>query len=325
MKNQHVVHALLATFAMGWTLQAGEVFRAGFEESDTPSYTAAQQLHVAGGEPFRWNWGGDDIGVISDEPVSVFGGSQGMAATRSSTPNSQYWWTRGTNAFAAITSGVVSVRFAVKTEGWSNSGNSFLECWVQMAALDASDDGANKDGRSAYVALRGDGRFQAYTNNSGAITLVNGLDVAEWHEVRVEIDLSASVYNVFLNDAHVATNFTFFGASALTAVRSIQFKEYNNGSTTGGVYIDDVLVSVTDAEVVEIVGVQPVGNLAVISVGATSTSRLYKVQSLGDLMPEPQTWIDTGAALPGNGDALPLTITNSLGYSYYRIQSGPLE
>jgi len=325
MRIPSLSRALLVVLAW-WpgVVPAAEVFRAGFETSDTPSYEAGQQIHVAGGQPYRWNWAGDDIGVVSDEPISVFGGSQGLAALRTSTANSQYWWTRGTNAFAAITSGVVSVSFAMKTESWGGTGDSFLECWVQSAALDASDDAANKAGRTAYVALRGDGRFLVYTNNSGAITLVNGLDVSGWMEIRVDINLDDGGYDVFLDDQQLATNLSFFGSSASGGVRSIQFKEYNGGASSGGVYLDDVLVSMAGEVSHEIAGFQASGNLFVINVEASTADRLYKVEGASNLIQDSPGWIDTGVALPGNGGTLPLNVTNTALYYYYRILSESL-
>lgn len=300
---------------------AGDIFSAGFETTDTPPYVVGEQIHLAGGEPYRWGWAGDDIGEVVNDPVAVFSGSQGLAVVRSA-DNSQFWWTRGTNAFAPVTSGVVSVSFALKTEGWSSNGDSFLEFWVQTAALDANDDGANKAGRSAYVSLHGDGLLKAYTNNSFAITLANELDVSGWLEVRVEIDLSAGLYNVFLNAAQVATNFTFFGSSAANVIRSIQFKEYNNGLLSGSIYLDEVKISsAEEPEMAAIAGVQSSGNLAIISVGSTSAGRIYRVWGLGDLMVEPQAWTDTGVALPGNDSTLSLTVTNTSSRYFYRVQA----
>jgi len=218
-------------------------FEAGFETTDTPSYVAGQQLHVAGGQPYRWNWAGSDIGLISSAPAAVYEGDQGMAALRSTTIGSQYWWTRGTNAFERQESGPVDFGFAVKASGWGSTGSSLLEVWAQGADTTAGDSAANKENRSSWLVLSGNGLLQAYTNNSVALTLASGISVSDWNTVKVSLNLDQNTYHVYLNDAQVATNFSFYGSGAeVSQLSSLQFKEYNAGQSTGGVYIDSVYV-----------------------------------------------------------------------------------
>ena len=223
--------------------QTTVVFTAGFETTDTPSYQEGEQLHHAGGTPYRWNWSGADIGVITTRADAVYSGGQGMSAVRSTTADSQRWWTRGPDAFAPLTADVARVSFAVKATNWAVAADSLLEFWVLTENADAADSGTNKAMRSAYLVLQGDGRLRAYTNSSVAITLVNGVDVTAWNTLQVDLDLTGGTYHVFLNGAQVATNFTFFGASARGEAHSLQFKEYNNGSSAGGVYLDAVEVA----------------------------------------------------------------------------------
>lgn len=223
--------------------QTTVVFTAGFETTDTPSYQEGEQLHHAGGTPYRWNWSGADIGVITAQAEAVFSGGQGLSAVRSTTADSQRWWTRGTNAFAPLTSDVARVSFAVKATNWAVAADSLLEFWVLTEDADAADSGTNKAMRSAYLVLQGDGRLRAYTNNSVAITVASGVAVTDWNELRVELALTSRTYHVFLNGAQVATNFSFYGVSARGAAHSLQFKEYNNGSSSGGVYLDAVDVA----------------------------------------------------------------------------------
>ena len=237
-----LVLLLSAAAGSAWAQQTTGVFAAGFETTDTPSYLEGEQLHHAGGVPYRWNWSGADIGVITAMADAVFSGGQGLSAVRTTTADSQRWWTRGPNAFAALTGDVARVSFAVKATNWASAADSLLEFWVLTENADASDSGTNKAMRASYLVLQGDGRLRAYTNNSVAITLATGVDVAGWNEVRVDLALTSRTYHVFLNGEQVATNFSFYGTSARGEAHSLQFKEYNNGSSSGGVYLDAVYV-----------------------------------------------------------------------------------
>ena len=218
------------------------IFTCGFETTDPPSYQNGQQLHQAGSDPKRWNVSGGDIATISTNPAAVFSGAQGLSAVRTTSDGSRFNWTRGTNAFHAVTDAVVSVSFAAKSAGWTNSNNSFLEFWVQTADLTGSDSAANKAGRGAWVTLTGLGRLQAYTNNSVAQNLRTNVAVDVWNIIRLDLSVTAKTYNVFLNGEQVATNFSFYGTNALAAVSSVQFKDYNSALATGAIYMDAVTV-----------------------------------------------------------------------------------
>jgi hypothetical protein len=218
------------------------IFVCGFETTDLPSYQNGQQLHQAGSDPKRWNVSGGDIATISTNPTAVFTGAQGLSAVRTTSNGSRYYWTRGTNAFHPVTNGVVSVSFAIKSAGWTNSNNSFLEFWLQTADITGSDNVANKAGRGAWVTLTGLGRLQAYNVNSVAINLLTNVVVDTWNVVRLDLAVTAKTYNVFFNGQQVATNLTFFGTNALAAVQSIQFKDYNAALTTGAIYMDALTV-----------------------------------------------------------------------------------
>ena len=218
------------------------IFACGFETSDPPAYQSGQQLHQAGADPKRWNVSGGDIGVISTNAEAVFSGSQGLSAVRTTSNGSRLYWTRGTNAFAGVTDAVVSVSFAFKSSGWTNSNNSLLECWIQTEDVTGSDSAANKATRGAWITLTGLGRVQAYTNNSTAQNLRTNVAMDVWNVLRVDLSVTARTYNVFLNGEQVATNFTFYGTNAQRAVRSIQFKDYNNALSSGAIYLDAVTV-----------------------------------------------------------------------------------
>jgi len=215
-----------------------DLFSAGFEPGDTPSYTVGQQLHTTGGGTY-WNWSGANIGTISDDPGAVYAGSQGLDATRSTTANSQLWWTRPT-AFSPVESGEVSVSLAVRTTGWTSSQDSFLE----MAASDTTVDdvGANST-RSGWLTLKGNGSLYAWDGSGSEPALATGLDLAEWQLIRMDINLDAGTYDVFLDNTQVGTDLSFYGAG-VDSIGSLQFKEYNNGQSSGGVYLDDVAISV---------------------------------------------------------------------------------
>ena len=223
--------------AGSWTAQA-DLLTAGFETTNTPSYSLGQQLHNTGGGAY-WNWSGADIGVISSDPAAVYAGSQGLDATRSTTANSQLWWTRPT-AFSEITGGTVSIRLSVRTTGWSVSQDSFLEIAASDTTID--DFGANGT-RSGWMTLKGNGALYAWDGSGTEQQLVSGLDLSEWQNLRMDIDLAAGTYQVFHNNSQVGTDLAFFGAS-VDSIGSLQFKEYNNGQSSGGVYLDEVNLDV---------------------------------------------------------------------------------
>ena len=241
MNKKILLSTTLVTALLASTLSALAFFDAGFETTDTPSYTAGEQLHHAGGVPYRWGWAGSDIGLITTDPNATYEGAQGLNATRSTTINSQYWWTSGTNAFARQESGIIELGLAVKTVGWTSTGSSLLEIWAQGADVTASDSAANRENRSAWLTLTGNGNLVAYTNNSAAITVATGITVSDWNTFRVQLDLDQNTYDVFLNNTQVANDFTFYGSGAdVSSLSSLQFKEYNAGQTTGGVFMDSV-------------------------------------------------------------------------------------
>ena len=227
----------VAALAGPWTVLA-DLLTAGFETTDTPSYTVGQQLHNTGGGAY-WNWSGADIGVISSVPSAVYAGSQGLDATRSTTANSQFWWTRPT-AFSEVTSGTVSIRLSIHTTGWSVGQDSFLE----IAASDTTVDDLGANGtRSGWMTLKGNGALYAWDGSGSEQQLVSGLDLSEWQNLRMDIDLGAGTYNVFHNNSQVGTDLAFFAAS-VDSIGSLQFKEYNNGQSSGGVYLDEVNLGV---------------------------------------------------------------------------------
>jgi len=221
-----------------WTAAQADLLVAGFEVADTPSYVVGEQLHHAGGEPYRWNWSGDDIGVISSAGAAVRSGAQGLDATRSTTVNSQSWWTRP-GAFGAVTGGVLALSAAVRATGWANSPDSFLEMAASGVAVD--DVGANST-RSAWLTLKGNGNLYAWNGSGTETQVASGLDVTQWQVLRLEVDLDHATYDVFLNGTEVGSDLAFYGGG-VQEVRSLQFKEYNNGQSSGGVYLDDVSVS----------------------------------------------------------------------------------
>lgn len=230
---------LMAGIALisSWTARA-DLFTAGFETTDTPSYTAGQQLHNTGGGTY-WNWSGADIGLVSADPAAVYTGSQGLDATRSTTANSQLWWTRPT-AFSEITDGEVSISLAVRTTGWTSSQDSFLEIAASDVLVD--DIGANGT-RSGWLTLKGNGSLYAWNGSGSELQLASSLDLTTWQLLRMDINLVAGTYNVFLNNSQVGTELNFFGG-AVDSIGSLQFKEYNNGQSSGGVYLDQIAISV---------------------------------------------------------------------------------
>lgn len=227
---------------MAWAGLSGAVlaggFATGFEVTDQPASFAGDELHRTGGEPFRWNWSGEDIGAVSAKPGAVRSGSQGVDATRRTTPHSQAWWTRP-GAFPSATVGKITASMAIRAVDWTDKQDSFIE----IAASDISaDDLGGNDTRSAWVSLKGNGRFYAW-NGSHEQEVKTDIAVYDWQVIQIEIDVSARTYRVLLNGAEVARDLAFFNP-AVSAVRSIQWKEYNNGKSVGGVYIDDIAVTV---------------------------------------------------------------------------------
>ena len=214
------------------------VLDTGFEATDTPSYTEGEQLHHAGGEPYNWNWSGDNIGTISTDPAAVYEGSQGLDATRTDFSGSQLWWTRPDNAFNNLDSGTVQIDLAVKTTGWADSQDSFLE--IAASDIPVDDFGGNGT-RSAWLTLKGNQRLYALDGGSEQ-ELASGIDITDWNLIRMDINLGSATYDVYLNDTLLASGFSFYG-SGVGSVSSLQFKEYNSGAASGGVYLDNLKIS----------------------------------------------------------------------------------
>lgn len=213
-------------------------FATGFEVTEKPAVISGDELHLTGGEPYRWNWSGDDIGTISARPAAVRSGSQGLDATRRTTGHAQAWWTRP-GAFPPASSGRVSISLSVRAVDWQDHPDSVIEIAASDTGVD--DLGANPT-RSAWVSLKGNGRLYAWSGNA-EMELAADIPVGEWQALRIEIDVPAGAYRVLLNGREVARDLAFFNA-AVHAVRSIQFKEYNSGKSVGGVYLDDITARV---------------------------------------------------------------------------------
>ena len=211
------------------------VMDTGFESNETPSYQAGQQLHVAGGAPYTWNWVGDNICVISADPAAVYSGAQGLDATRSTYSGSQLWWTRPGNAFPSLAGGTVEIGFAVRALGWLDSQDSFLE--VATSDIGVDDFGANST-RLSWVTLKGNQRLYAM-NGVNELELASELAITDWNTVRLNINLMSSTYDVYWNNVQLGANLAFYG-NGLGSLKSLQFKEYNSGLSSGGVYLDDL-------------------------------------------------------------------------------------
>ena len=236
MVQNGLVLILLASGISGAALAGG--FSTGFEVTDVPASFGGDELHRTGGEPYRWNWSGEDIGAVSAKPAATRTGSQGVDATRRSTGHSQAWWTRP-GAFPAATSGKVSISMVIRAVDWQDNQDSFVE--IAVSDISADDLGAN-DTRSSWVSLKGNGRLYAWNGNAEQ-ELATDIAVHEWQALRIEVDVAAGTYRVFLNGQEAGSGLAFFNP-AVRAVRSLQFKDFNNGKSTGGVYFDDVAVTV---------------------------------------------------------------------------------
>ncbi len=235
---------LMATALAGSLAQAAtNVFVAGFETTDTPTYANGKQIHnvpTSGSTVKPWNWSGGDIAVVTNAPAAVRSGSQGLYGVRSTDINSHLLWSRGTNAFAVFSNGIVELKADIKTTGWSNSQDSFLE--IAASDINADNFGANST-RSGWVILKGNGDLQGWNGSGSAPTLMTGITLTNWHTIRMDVNLDSNSFNVFFDGAQVATNFAFYGGTGVDFVRSFQFKEYNTGLSTGGFYMDNVLVT----------------------------------------------------------------------------------
>ena len=234
MRQGSLLVALALGLISGSALAGG--FATGFEVTEKPAAISGDELHRTGGEPYRWNWSGDDIGTISARPAAARSGSQGLDATRRSTGHAQAWWTRP-GAFPPVLAGRVAISLSVRAVDWQDHPDSVLEIAASDSAVD--DLGANET-RSAWVSLKGNGRLYAWSGTTER-ELAAEIPVNEWQALRIEMDVAAGAYRVLLNGREVARDLAFFN-TAVHAVRSLQFKEYNSGKSVGGVYIDDITV-----------------------------------------------------------------------------------
>jgi hypothetical protein len=235
---------LIATSLAGSLAQAAtNVFVAGFETTDTPTYANGNQIHnvpLTGGASNVWNWGGGNVAVVTNAPEAVHSGSQGLYAIRSTDVNTHTLWTKGTNAFVGFSNGIVELKADIKIMGWANSQSSFLE----IAASDSTDQtsfGGNST-RSGWVTLKGNGTLQGWNGSGSEPVLLTGIALTNWHTLRMDVNLDSNRFNVFFDGLQVATNFSYYGGVGVDWVHSLQFKEGNNSLSTGGFYLDNILI-----------------------------------------------------------------------------------
>ena len=253
----------------------GNVFSAGFEATETPPYLAGEQIHTSGGVPYRWNWSGDDIAKVSSASAARFDGRQGLDARRTSYNGSRNWWTRPNNTFAPLTEGVYEMRFAVRVEGWPDSPDAFLE----FAGSSSTEDSAGENSERAFwVTLKGNQRLYALDGGTER-ELQSGIHITSWNVIRLVVDLDANTYDIYLNNSLVGEDYGFYGAG-VSSIASLKFKEYNNGLSSGGVYLDNVVITENISaaggtrEIVTAGGPLDFGNSYV---GQTSAAQTYTV------------------------------------------------
>lgn len=243
--NPRFLFLLAATLIVASPVFAatGASFSTGFESNESPAYANGKQIHnvpITGSPSNLWNWSGGDIAVVTNAASAVRTGSQGLFAVRTTDANSHFLYTKGTNAFSGFSNGIVELQMDVKITGWANSQSSFLE----IAASDSTNQvsfGANNT-RSAWITLKGNGSLQGWNGSGSEPVLLSGITLTNWHTIRMDVNLDSNSFNVFFDGLQVATNFSYYGGVGVDWVHSLQFKENNNSLSTGGFYLDNILI-----------------------------------------------------------------------------------
>ena len=137
----------------------------------------------------------------------------------------------GTQALALI-DGTASHTFV------SDATNIWVTLWTQPTVSDEppSDIPTNA---SAVFYMNTNRQLVAY-NSTNAVEIADATVSNGWNKIAVSCDFISKVWNLELNDAHVVTNFDFYGSST-----NLQGLEIVEGSASNTLYVDSITVSDT--------------------------------------------------------------------------------
>lgn len=94
----------------------------------------------------------------------------------------------------------------------------------------------------------------------------------QWYEIKLEVDVSAQTYNIFINDmvTPLVTGADFWDNS-ITQLESIRFEVYQTGGVDPNIddaaWVDDVLVTTLEGSAAEQIPMLPPLGLAIIAAG----------------------------------------------------------
>lgn len=203
-------------------------------------WAAADVIYSSGFESPTYNTGalvGQDSwlgsGPSGDEPVVqsslVHGGSQAGGALRSGTD-------LGTSImayrdFTQTSTGIV-VQAAIRIEDMAGSGGYFDAFYVYRDSFGGE--------RATILYFQDDGDITVY--DGGTERTVSSWVDDTWYQLDFTFDVPSQLFDLSINGSQVATNFVFLNLGA-TSIGGIALQEYG-GLTGGGVYFDDLSVSV---------------------------------------------------------------------------------
>jgi uncharacterized repeat protein (TIGR02543 family) len=205
----------------------------------------------------------DDPGLLTLDETMVGGNGSKKAAFASSASTNAYV----SQEFGTPQTGVFAVQWDIYVDtildisdpdraGWMLIGDDTdpgrpgpnsnpSERFVQMAFY---RDGGGSSGTMDLVARERGAGFTEFT------TVVSGLNLDQWYTIRVDCNIPAGTYDIYVDGVFQATVTSY---NEKTSVTHISFAQWNDGA--GAFYVDDVY-QVTETTYVLTMAVSPTGS-----------------------------------------------------------------
>lgn len=192
-----------------------------------------------------WYESRNDVPSLLTLDETDVAGNTGKKAKLTGSPTGNAYLTQ---EFSAPITATSSVEWDIYVDEIINiSGNPDKTGWVLIG--DDQDGirgpGSTNDDRFVYMAFHRDGgttngtmdlvvreRDDTWTSMS---VIAAGLNLDQWYNIRVELDVDAGTYDVYVDDAYQATATSWIDKDELT---HISFATWNDGA--GTFYVDDV-------------------------------------------------------------------------------------
>jgi len=150
-----------------------------------------------------------------------------------------------TQEFSSAQTGTFSVQWDIYVDTIADIGDPDRTGFMLLGAdLDASGGPSRSDGeRFVYMAFHKDGGAEtgtadlvAMSSFSSFTTVAADLNLDQWYTIKVDVDVAAGTYDVYVDDVLVAADVA--ACTALASVTHISFAQWNDGA--GAFYVDNV-------------------------------------------------------------------------------------